>query len=210
MTHPKPRTATFPARVLRAAARGGWARRWWGQLGCPLQRALASTLLGGVWRAPAQPGARPHRLNLRARRGRAALQVAPAGVTVRDEHTTKVHSCRALQFPSHSCNGNCSMSSPETEAIGDWMPCQEDTVRVVVIAKECQCFHRAKQRGGPGLMASRSPDALGRPESARWVTSDGSSGVSGQSSFFCARRTEMHQCNAVQKWALLGAQCQHF
>ena len=41
--------------ALRAAARAGWARRWWGQLGCALQRALASTLLGDVWRAPAQP-----------------------------------------------------------------------------------------------------------------------------------------------------------
>ena len=34
--------------ALRAAARAGWARRWWGQLGCALQRALASTLLGDV------------------------------------------------------------------------------------------------------------------------------------------------------------------
>ena len=42
-------------RALRAAARSGWERRWWGQLGCALQRALASTLLGGCWRAPAQP-----------------------------------------------------------------------------------------------------------------------------------------------------------
>ncbi|CAE7030091.1 unnamed protein product [Symbiodinium natans] len=43
------------AEALRAAARSGWERRWWGQLGCALQRALASTLLGGCWRAPAQP-----------------------------------------------------------------------------------------------------------------------------------------------------------
>ena len=42
-------------RALRAAARTGWEHRWWGQHGCALQRALAWTLLGGCWRAPAQP-----------------------------------------------------------------------------------------------------------------------------------------------------------
>ncbi|CAE7232384.1 GOR [Symbiodinium natans] len=42
-------------RALRAAARSGRERWWWGQLGCALQRALASTLLGGCWRVPAQP-----------------------------------------------------------------------------------------------------------------------------------------------------------
>ncbi|CAE7649959.1 unnamed protein product, partial [Symbiodinium necroappetens] len=41
-------------RALRAAARAGWEHRWWGQLGCALPRALASTLLGGRWRAPVQ------------------------------------------------------------------------------------------------------------------------------------------------------------
>ena len=45
-------------RALRAAARAGWERRWWGQLGCVLQRALASTLLGRA------PGA--HRRSLAA------------------------------------------------------------------------------------------------------------------------------------------------
>ena len=31
------------------------AGRWWGFPSCAQQRALASTLLGGTWRAPAQP-----------------------------------------------------------------------------------------------------------------------------------------------------------
>ena len=42
-------------RALRAAASAGW-----GQLGCALQRVSASTLLGGVWRAPAQPSGDEH------------------------------------------------------------------------------------------------------------------------------------------------------
>ena len=42
--------------ALRTAAMAGWRRRWWGFLSCAQQRALASTLLGGTWRAPAQPG----------------------------------------------------------------------------------------------------------------------------------------------------------
>ncbi|CAE7568774.1 unnamed protein product [Symbiodinium natans] len=44
-------------RVAREAVGAeGWQRRWWGFLSCAQQRALASTLLGGIWRAPAQPG----------------------------------------------------------------------------------------------------------------------------------------------------------
>ena len=42
--------------ALRAAARPGWRRRRWGFLSCAQQRALASTLLGGTWQAPPQPG----------------------------------------------------------------------------------------------------------------------------------------------------------
>ena len=42
--------------VQRAAATAGSQRRWWGFLSCAQQRALASTLPGGIWRAPAQPG----------------------------------------------------------------------------------------------------------------------------------------------------------
>ena len=41
--------------ALRVAARAGWARRWWGQLSCALQRALASTVYleasGECWRS---------------------------------------------------------------------------------------------------------------------------------------------------------------
>ncbi|CAE7415332.1 CPY1 [Symbiodinium sp. KB8] len=55
-------------RALRAAARAGWERLWWGQLGCALQRALASTLLGGCWRAL-----------FGARRGGATLHEATLG-----------------------------------------------------------------------------------------------------------------------------------
>ncbi|CAL1156747.1 unnamed protein product [Cladocopium goreaui] len=40
--------------AIRAAAISGWRRRWWAVLACALQRATASTLLGGVWLAPAQ------------------------------------------------------------------------------------------------------------------------------------------------------------
>ena len=43
--------------VLRRSAAAGWSRRWWELLGCALQRALASTLLGAAWRAPALPAA---------------------------------------------------------------------------------------------------------------------------------------------------------
>jgi hypothetical protein len=43
--------------VLRRSAAAGWSRRWWGLLGCALQRAMASTLLGHAWRAPALPSA---------------------------------------------------------------------------------------------------------------------------------------------------------
>ena len=59
----RPKIQQFPTRApraLRAAARAGWARRWWGQVGCALQRALASKLLGGVWHAPAQPACDEH------------------------------------------------------------------------------------------------------------------------------------------------------
>ena len=54
------RSSLRAPRALRAAARAGWERRWWGQLGCALQRALASMLLGGCWRAPAQPTGDEH------------------------------------------------------------------------------------------------------------------------------------------------------
>ena len=43
--------------ALRGTARAGWQRRWWGILSCALQRAVAATLLGGFWRAPASPTA---------------------------------------------------------------------------------------------------------------------------------------------------------
>ena len=52
--------ASWRARALRAAVCARWEGRWWGQLGCTLQRALASTLLGGCWRAPAQPTGDQH------------------------------------------------------------------------------------------------------------------------------------------------------
>ena len=45
--------------ALRAAARAGWARKWWGQLGCALQRAFSSTLLGDIWRESDFQTARP-------------------------------------------------------------------------------------------------------------------------------------------------------
>ena len=32
-----------------------WERRWWGMLSCAQQTAVASTLLGNLWRSPAQP-----------------------------------------------------------------------------------------------------------------------------------------------------------
>ena len=41
--------------ALRHASRAGWERRWWGMLSCAQQTAVASTLLGNVWRSPTQP-----------------------------------------------------------------------------------------------------------------------------------------------------------
>ena len=41
--------------ALRHASRAGWERRWWGMLSCAQQTAVASTLLGNVWRSPHQP-----------------------------------------------------------------------------------------------------------------------------------------------------------
>ena len=46
--------------AVRRAAEAGWRRRWWALLSAALQRALASTLLGGRWLSPARP-ARPRR-----------------------------------------------------------------------------------------------------------------------------------------------------
>ena len=42
---------------VRRAAEAGWRRRWWALLSAALQRALASTLLGGRWLSPARPAA---------------------------------------------------------------------------------------------------------------------------------------------------------
>ena len=39
--------------AVRRAAEAGWRRRWWALLSAALQRALASTLLGGRWLPPA-------------------------------------------------------------------------------------------------------------------------------------------------------------
>jgi hypothetical protein len=50
------RAQRAPAALRRSAA-AGWSRRWWGFLGCAVQRALASTLLGTAWRAPPLPAA---------------------------------------------------------------------------------------------------------------------------------------------------------
>ena len=66
------------ANDLRAAARAGWERRWRGQLGCALQRTLASTLLGGCWRAAYRRRAHTARVGPGARRGGATLQVTLA------------------------------------------------------------------------------------------------------------------------------------
>eukprot|EP00435_Cladocopium_sp_Y103_P003690 s4199_g1.t1 len=44
--------------ALRVAAAAGWRRRWWGLLGVAVQRAVATTALGGEWLAPPQPAAR--------------------------------------------------------------------------------------------------------------------------------------------------------
>ena len=66
------------ANDLRAAARAGWERRWRGQLGCALQRALASTLLGGCWRAAYRRRSHTARVGPGARRGGATLQVTLA------------------------------------------------------------------------------------------------------------------------------------
>ena len=41
--------------AVRATASAAWQRRWWGQLSCAVQRAVASTLVGGFWVAPPQP-----------------------------------------------------------------------------------------------------------------------------------------------------------
>ncbi len=49
-------TLRFRAEV-EASPRAGWERRWWGMLSCAQQTAVASTLLGNVWRSPAQPWA---------------------------------------------------------------------------------------------------------------------------------------------------------
>ena len=43
--------------AVRRAAEAGWRRRWWALLSAALQRALASTLLGGRWLPPARPAA---------------------------------------------------------------------------------------------------------------------------------------------------------
>ena len=40
--------------ALRQASRAGWERRWWALLSCAQQNAVASTLLGNVWRSPSQ------------------------------------------------------------------------------------------------------------------------------------------------------------
>ena len=53
--------------AIRAAAISGWRRRWWAVLACALQRATASTLLGGVWLAPAQT--HRHRAHFGSRAG---------------------------------------------------------------------------------------------------------------------------------------------
>ena len=44
---------TAPA--VRAAARSGWQRRWWGLLGVALQQAVAATALGVSWAYPRLP-----------------------------------------------------------------------------------------------------------------------------------------------------------
>ena len=78
--------------ALRAAARAGWARKWWGQLGPAKLRVAARLGVDATWRRLASAGAargrraRAHRSGPRARRGR-ALQLASASVTVQDEHT---------------------------------------------------------------------------------------------------------------------------
>ena len=41
--------------AVRATALAAWQRRWWGQLNCAVQRAVASTMVGGFWVAPPQP-----------------------------------------------------------------------------------------------------------------------------------------------------------
>eukprot|EP00434_Breviolum_minutum_P012613 symbB.v1.2.011117.t1/scaffold739.1/size166688/8 len=51
---PNVRAPRAPA-ALRHASRAGWERRWWGMLSCAQQTAVASTLLGNIWRSPAQP-----------------------------------------------------------------------------------------------------------------------------------------------------------
>ena len=43
--------------AVRRAAEAGWRRRWWALLSAALQRALASTLLGGRWLSLARPAA---------------------------------------------------------------------------------------------------------------------------------------------------------
>ena len=40
--------------ALRQASWAGWERRWWTLLSCAQQNAVASTLLGNVWRSPSQ------------------------------------------------------------------------------------------------------------------------------------------------------------
>ena len=47
------------AAAVRAAARSGWQRRWWGLLSVALQQAVASTAQGHLWIHPQQPAGRP-------------------------------------------------------------------------------------------------------------------------------------------------------
>ena len=46
--------ATCPT-VLLQTSRAGWECRWWSMLSCTQQTAVASALLGNVWRSLAQP-----------------------------------------------------------------------------------------------------------------------------------------------------------
>ena len=71
------RALRAPPAVRRAAEAG---RRWWALLSATLQRALASTLLGGRWLAPARPAAqgKPDLANVLALAGASGPGLGPS------------------------------------------------------------------------------------------------------------------------------------